>query len=157
MKSALIIVAILACGFTSASGQGKLLSNDPLTGLPLHPGTNPGNGLGNRPTQMPEGPICNSKQQSEFYSIYKMKTDDVVSWYASRLAGFKKFSGYASERAQIAFRNSDGTTLVIVTGDKGAKGANVEAYSVAYERYQPGLPEKTVAGLTLGNLDCRSK
>jgi hypothetical protein len=26
MKSAFIIVAILACGFTSASGQGKLLS-----------------------------------------------------------------------------------------------------------------------------------
>jgi hypothetical protein len=86
-----------------------------------------------------------------------MKTEDVVAWYASHLVGFKMFSGYASERAQIAFRNSDGTSLVVVTGDRGAKGANVGAYSVAYERYQPGLSEKTVAGLTLGNLDCRSK
>jgi hypothetical protein len=50
---------------------------------------------------------------------------------ASHLTGFKNFSGYASERAQIAFRNSDGTVLVIVTGDKGAKGENVGAYSVA--------------------------
>jgi hypothetical protein len=106
---------------------------------------------------MPDTPVCKSKQQSEYYPIYNMKTDDVVAWYASHLAGFKKFSGYESERAQIAFRNSDGTTLVIVTGDQGAKGANVGAYSVAYERYQPGLSEKTVAGLTLGNIDCRSK
>ena len=42
MKNTLIILAMLACGFTRASGQGKILSNDPLTGLPLYPGTNPG-------------------------------------------------------------------------------------------------------------------
>jgi hypothetical protein len=30
---------VLALEFTSVSGQGKLWSNDPLTGLPLYPGT----------------------------------------------------------------------------------------------------------------------
>lgn len=106
---------------------------------------------------MPDRPVCNSKQHSEFYLIYKMKTDDVVAWYASHLAGFKKYAGYATDRAQVAFRNSDGTTVVIVTGGKGGKGENVDAYSVAYERFQPGLSEQTVAGITLGKLTCAAK
>ena len=44
------------------------------------------------------------------------------------------------------------TILVIVTGDKGAEKENTNAYSVAYERYQPGLSEKTISGLTQGKM-----
>ncbi len=156
MERSFVIAAVLALGFTSATGQGRLLSNDPLTGLPLYPGTDSGIHMGNEPVKMPDTPVCKSKKQAVFYKIYKMKTDDAVAWYSSRLSGFKKVSGYDSQRAQIAFSNSDGTILVIVTGEKGAKGENTAAYSVAYERFQPGISEKTVEGLTLGKLVCAS-
>ena len=145
---------MLAFGFTSATGQGKLLSNDPLTGLPLFPGTDSGMHTGNEPVKMPDTPVCKSKKQAVFYKIYKMKTDDAVTWYSLHLSGFKKVQGYDSSRAQIAFRNSDGTILVIVTGEPGARGENTAAYSVAYERFQPGISEKTVTGLTFGKLVC---
>ena len=155
MKRSFEMIAILAFALTSAPGQGKLLSNDPLSGLPLYPGTDSGT-HSNDPVKVPDTPICRSKKQAVFYKIYKMKTDDAVAWYSSHLSGFKKVSGYDSQRAQIAFRNSDGTLLVIVTGDQGAKGENAAAYSVAYERFQPGISEKTVEGLTLGKLVCAS-
>ena len=156
MERTFVIAAVLAFGFTSATGQGRLLSNDPLTGLPLYPGTDSGLHTGNEPIKMPDTPVCKSKKQAVFYKIYKMKTDDAVAWYSSHLSGFKKVSGYESQRAQIAFRNSDGTIVVIVTGEQGAKGENTAAYSVAYERFQPGISEKTVEGLTLGKLVCAS-
>jgi proteasome lid subunit RPN8/RPN11 len=156
MERTFVIAAVLAFGFISARGQGRLLSNDPLTGLPLYPGTDSGIHTGNEPIKMPDTPVCKSKKQAVFYKIYKMKIDDAVAWYSSHLSGFKKVSGYESKRAQIAFRNSDGTILVIVTGEQGAKGENTAAYSVAYERFQPGISEKTVEGLTLGKLVCAS-
>src|SRR5665213_283043 len=156
MERTFVIAAVLALWFTSAAGQGRLLSNDPLTGLPLYPGTDSGSHTGNEPNKMPGTPVCKSKKQAVFYKIYKMKTDDAVAWYTLHLSGFKKVSGYDSQRAQIAFRSSDGTLLVIVTGEPGAKGENTTAYSVAYEQFQPGISEKTVEGLTLGRLVCAS-
>ena len=155
-RALLLIVAMLAFGLTSATGQGKLLTNDPLTGLPLFPGTDSGMHLGNQPDKLPGGLVCKSKMQGNFYTIFKTKTNDVVAWYSSHLAGFQKVSGYDSRRAQIAFRNSDGTILVIVTGEPGAKGENTAAYTVAYERFQPGISNKTFAALPLGNIDCRN-
>jgi hypothetical protein len=92
--------------------------------------------------------------QANFYLIYKMKTDDAAAWYSSHLSGFKKFPGYDSKRAQIIFRNSDGSILVVVTGNPGAKGENVGAYSVSYQRYQPGISEKTVDSITFGKIVC---
>ena len=148
------IIAILAFTLAFATGQGKHLTTDPLTGLPLYPGTDPGNGFGNPPDKMPDSTICKSKMQAEFYSIYKMKVDDAAAWYSSHLSGFKKFAGYDSKRAQIIFRNADGSVLVVVTGNPGAKGENVAAYSVSYQRYQPGISEKTVDSVTFGKIVC---
>ena len=69
-------------------------------------------------------------------------------------SGFNKVSGYESRTSQIAFYNSDRTILIIVTGKPGAAGEDTDAYSVAYERYQPGLSEKTVTSLTQGKISC---
>ncbi len=160
MKNAMVLAALLVLNIGIASGQGKTLTSDPLTGLSLIPETDSGKHMAkmsytyNEPTRMPEAQICKSKFLGDFYSLYNVKVDAAVSWYSSHLSGFKKVSGYESRRSQTAFYNSDRTILIIVTGESGAPGENTNAYSVAYERYQPGLPEKTVAGLTQGKMVC---
>lgn len=160
MKTALLVTTILIFCFANAAGQGKLLTSDPLTGLPLITATDSGKHIPNlaytynEPTQMPDSQVCKSKFQGNFYSLYDIKVDTAVAWYSSHLSGFKKVSGYESERSQIAFYNSDRTVLVIITGGKGSRGENTNAYSVAYERYQPGIPEKTINSLTQGKIVC---
>lgn len=159
MKNALVVAAILL-SLANAAGQGKTLTHDPLTGLPLIQATDSGKHIANmsytynEPTQMPAAQICKSKFQGNFYSLYNIKVDAAVAWYSSRLSGFKRVSGYESHRSQTAFYNSDRTVLIIVTGDNGAQGENTSAYSVAYERYQPGLSEKTITGLTQRKIVC---
>ena len=93
--------------------------------------------------------------KGEFYSLYNIKMDAATAWYAAHLTGFKKVLGYESGRAQTAFYNSDGTIVIFLTGTSGAKGENVNAYSVAYERYDPGLSEKTLTSLTQGKFVCQ--
>ena len=147
MKTVLLAATMFVLCLTDATGQGKLLTNDPLTGLPLI--------SANEPTQMPAAQICKSKFQGNFYSLFNIKVDAAVAWYSSHLSGFRKVSGYESQRSQTAFYNSDGTIVVIVTGDKGAQGENTNAYAVAYERYQPGISEKTINSLTHGQIVCQ--
>jgi hypothetical protein len=160
MKTALLITATLIFCFASAADQGKLRTNDPMTGLPLISATDSGKHMPNvaytynEPTGMPDAQICKSKFQGNFYSLYNIKVDAAAAWYSSHLSGFKKVSGYESGRSQIAFYNLDRTILVIITGDTGAKGENTDAYSVAYERYQPGISEKTINSLTQGKMVC---
>jgi hypothetical protein len=150
--------AMLALCLTTG---GQLLTKDPGTGLPLIPATDSGNRIGdtpyvyNQPTKMPDGHICKSTMQANFYMLFTIKVDATVAWYDAHLTGFKKVSGYGGGRSQTAFSNADGTLVVIVTGDAGAQGANVDAYSVAYERYQPGLSAKTIDSLTQGKLTCQ--
>ena len=80
--------------------------------------------------------------------------DAATAWYASHLSGFKKVQGYESGRTQIAFYNSDRTMLVFLTGEPGAQGENTNGYAVGYQRYQPGLSEKTISGLAQGKIAC---
>lgn len=161
MKTLFLAATMFVLCLTDATGQGKLLTNDPLTGLPLTPATDSGNHMANisntynGPTQMPDAQICKSKFQGDFYSLFNIKVDAAAAWYSSHLSGFKKVSGYASQRSQTAFYNSDGTIVVIVTGDKAAQGENTNAYAVAYERFQPGLSEKAITALTRGNIVCQ--
>ena len=102
MKTICLYAAMLALSFANAAGQAKVLTSDPLTGLPLIPATDPGNrtsGLAltyNEPTKMPGAQICKSKYQGNFYSLYKIKVDAAVMWYSSHLSGFKKVQGYES-------------------------------------------------------------
>ena len=161
MKTVLLAATMFVLCLTDATGQGKLLTNDPLTGLPLIPATDSGKHIANlsytynEPSKMPDGRVCKSKMQANFYLLYNIKVDAAVAWYSSHLSGFKKVSGYESQRSQTAFYNSDGTIVVIVTGDSGAQGENTNAYAVAYERYQPGISEKTINSLAHGKIVCQ--
>lgn len=161
MKTIFLAATMFVLCLTNALGQGKLLTNDPLTGLPLIPATDSGKHVANisytynQPTQMPGAQICKSKFQGDFYSLYNIKVDAAVAWYSSHLSGFKKVQGYESERSQTAFYNSDGTIVIIVTGDSGAQVEGRKAYSVAYERYQPGISERTITSLTQGKIVCQ--
>lgn len=160
MKNVCLCVAILALNLANAAGQAKILTNDPLTGLPLIPATVVTENAGNEPVKMPDGRVCKSKMQGNSYSLYNyfskhhIKISEVIAWYSSHLSGFNKVSGYESRRSQTAFYNSDRTILIIVTGNTGAAGADTYAYSVAYERYEPGLSEKTITSLTQGKIVC---
>jgi hypothetical protein len=161
MKIVFLAATMFVLCLANATGQEKLLTSDPPTGLPLIPATDPGKHIGNmsytynEPTQMPEAQICKSKFQGNFYSLFNIKVDAAVAWYSSHLSGFKKVSGYGSKRSQTAFHNADGTIVIVVTGDSGAEGENTDAYSVAYERYQPGISEKTITAVTQGKIVCQ--
>ena len=160
MKNAIVVAGILVLGLANTAGQGKVLTNDPLTGLPLIPAT----AIAKKPVKMRDGQVCKSKMQGNFYSLFSptsyfskqtIKVSEVVAWYASHLSGFNKVSGYESRRSQTAFYSSDRTILIVVTGNPGATGEDTDAYSVAYERYQPGLSEKTIISLTQGKIACQ--
>ena len=161
MKITLLVTAIFVLCLTNALGQGKLLTTDPLTNLPLIAATDSGNHIPgmtvayNEPTEMPAYQICSSKFQGNFYSLYKIKVDEAVAWYASHLSGYKKFAGYDSKRSQTTFYNSDRTIVVVITGTPGAQGENTNAYSVSYQRYTPGLSEKTITSITSRQVVCQ--
>jgi len=159
---AILCAVVMAVLLANAAGQAKVLTNDPLTGLPLIPATVLFKNVGNEPDKMPDGQVCKSKMQGEFYSLSTVmnpanaiKMDAAAAWYASHLSGYTKVQGYESGRSQIAFYNSDGTIVIFLTGQRGAPGENTGASSVAYERYQPGLSEKTIDGLTHGKIICQ--
>ena len=157
MKNAFVVATILVLALANAAGQATVLTNDPLTGLPLIPVVK---NAGNDRVKMPGGQVCKNKMQANFYSLYNyfsktnVKVSNAIAWYSSHLSGFNKVSGYESRRSQTAFYNSDRTIVIIVTGNPGAAGEDTDAYSVAYERYQPGISEKTITSLTQGKIVC---
>jgi hypothetical protein len=156
MKTTVPLVFTLALCFVWVAGAtAKLLTVDPLTGLPLHPATDSRLNLGNDPTRLPESFVCNSKMQTDFYTVYNAKVDATILWYSSRLSDFKKTHAYAANRSQDTFYNADGTLAVSVTGSAGKAGENTETYSVVYARFQPALPEKTIVSLNQQKLVCR--
>ena len=162
MKNNVLVAVIVALGVTSATGQARVLTNDPLTGLPLIPATVQFKNVGNEPDKMPDSRVCKSKVQGDFYSLSNVmnpasgiKMNAAAGWYASHLSGFKKNQGYSDGRSQIAFYNSDGTIVVFLTGQLGARGENADAFSVTYEHNQPGLSEKTITSLTQGKIVCQ--
>lgn len=157
MKSIFLLATTLLVSLSAAPGQTKILTDDPLTGLPLMPPTESVKKVGNKPVTMPEGRVCKSKFQGDFYKLYdyfskdNVKLTDALAWYTSHLAGFKKVE--ASGHPQTIFYNPDGTIVVIVDSQKVTDG-ETKVSSAAYERYQPGLSEKTIEGLAQGRIDC---
>ena len=148
-------LAILTLSFViTARGGTKLLTTDPLTGLPLHPATDSRLHLGNEPTRLPQSQVCNSKMQVDFYSVYDSKVNVTLAWYDAHLPGFKKTHAYVANRSQDTYYKSDGTVLVSVTGSPGKEGENMDTYSVLYARLQPGLPEKTIVALNQQRVVC---
>jgi len=148
-------LAILTLSFViTARGGTKLLTTDPLTGLPLHPATDSRLHLGNEPTRLPQSQVCNSKMQVDFYSVYDSKVNVTLAWYDAHLPGFKKTHAYAANRSQDTYYKTDGTILVSVTGSPGKDGENTDTYSVLYARLQPGLPEKIIVSLNRQSVAC---
>jgi len=138
----------------AASGGTKLLTADPLTGLPLYPATDSRLHLGNEPTHLPDSQVCKSKMQVDFYSVYDSKVNVTLAWYDAHLPGFKKTHAYAANRSQDTYYKADGTVIVSVTGSPGDAGENTDTYSVLYARLQPGLPEKTIIAFNQQRLIC---
>ncbi|HTR25366.1 MAG TPA: hypothetical protein VMI10_15395 [Terriglobales bacterium] len=132
----------------------KLVSTDPMTGLPLYPATASRLHLGNDPTVLPDSMVCKSKMQADFYSVYDSKVSAVLTWYSARLSGFKKTHAYAANRSQDTFYKSDGTMAVSVTGGPGKDGEDTPAYSVVYSRFNPGLSERVVITLNQQKVVC---
>ena len=148
-------VAMLILSFVlTARGGTKVLTTDPLTGLPLHPATDSRLHLGNEPTQLPKSEVCTSKMQVDFYSVYDSKVNATLAWYSAHLAGFRRTHAYAANRSQDTFYNLEGTLAVSVTGTSGKADENTETYSVAYSRFQPALPEKAIVGLNQQKVIC---
>jgi hypothetical protein len=143
-----ILVALCMALAAGAQTKPKLLTTDPLTGLPLSPSTD--TGWGNNPDPLPDSNVCKSKLHGEFYLLFHTTTDAAAAWYAQNLKDFKMAKGTESGRTQVVFSKSDGTVLVIITGDHNSPNA----YSVAYQRYTPGLSEKTLLGVPQGKIVC---
>jgi hypothetical protein len=148
-----VVVFIMSFVF-AARGGTKLLTTDPLTGLPLYPATDSRLHLGNEPTRLPESQVCKSKMQADFYSVYDSKVNAALAWYDAHLPEFKKTHAYAANRSQDTYYKTDGTVLVSVTGSPGKEGENTDTYSVLYARLQPELPEKTIVGLNQQRVVC---
>lgn len=137
------------------SSMAKVLTTDPLTGLPLYPATESRLHLGNDPTRLPPSTICGSALQADFYSVYDSTVGATLLWYSLHLAGFKKTHAYAASRSQDTFYNPEGTLAVSVTGTSGKADENTETYSVVYSRFQPALPEKAIITLNQQKLLCQ--
>ena len=161
MNTIVWAVTICLLSLANAGGQARVLTNDPLTDLPLIPDTVLVQGVGNTPVKMPDGQVCKSRMRGNFYSLYNyssqqnMKLSEVIAWYSSHLSGFKMIQGHEVKSPQTAFYNSDGTTIIFVTAKSGPQDENTKAYGIAYERYQPGLSEKTITSLTQGKIVCQ--
>lgn len=159
-KTALVVTAVLVLSLANAAGEEKALMKDTLTGMPLIPAGDSERGGETAPEQMPNGQICKSKMQGNFYSLYNsfsahnVTLNDVIAWYSSHLSGFKKTQGHEFKSSQTAFYNSDGSLVVLVTAESGPQNENTKTHGVAYERYQPGLSERTIMGLTQGRIVC---
>jgi hypothetical protein len=154
MKSSVILAIVFEmCCAVTASGA-KLLTTDPLTGLPLYPATDSRLHLGNEPTRLPESIVCGSKMQADFYTVYDSKEDATIAWYSAHLPAFKKTHAYVANRSQDTFYNADGTLAVSVTGSSAKAGENTDTYSVVYWRFRPSLAEKVIIGLNQQKLTC---
>ena len=155
MKSLIILAIVLGIGSVLIASGAKLLTADPLTGLPLYPATDSRLHLGNDPTRLPESTVCRSKMQADFYTVYDSKVEPTLVWYSAHLPGYKKTHAYAANRSQDTFYNSDGTVAVSVTGSSGKAGENTDTYSVVYSRFQPALREKAIISLNQQKLICQ--
>jgi hypothetical protein len=143
----------------AASAETASLTADPLTGLPLFPATDPGLHLGNQPgnapTKIPDTQVCKSKMEANFYSVFGVKMDATVAWYAAHLQGFHKAHGYTNQRSKDLFYNDAGTMVVSVMGNRGKDGENTEVFSVTYYRFQPGLTAKTIISIGQDKFVCQ--
>ena len=168
MKTICLLGMTLAFGL-AANAQEKL---DALSGLPIIPAAETmvaGKSYGFQPSPMPAGTVCKSKMKGDFYSLPNMNVKDpavkvsaVVAWYTAHLSGFKKTpvnvgksAQNAIVRSQTAFYNAGGTVLVDSHGTpRAGRRGHGGSYAISYQKYEPGISEKTIASLTQGRIVC---
>jgi hypothetical protein len=138
-----------------ANGSPKTLTTDPLTNLPVYPATDSRLHLGNDPTRLPDGHLCKSTMQMDFYAVFDSKVDATVAWYAAHLNGFKKTHAYVNNRSQDTFYNADGTLVVSITGEPGKSDENTETHGLVYARFHPAISEKTILGMNQQTVVCQ--
>ncbi len=149
-----LVTIAVAAGALSAVPNGKTLTNDPLTGLPIPPSEDKFN-IGNEPMVLDATQMCKSTMKSNFYTPNGLKMNATAAWYESKLPGFKKVSGWHMDRTTIVFYKPDGTVDVSLTGTPAPQGKDSDVHGIVYSTLAPGLPEKAFAGVTNGNVDCR--
>ena len=154
-RSIFLATAFVLCSAWFIGSATKLLTTDPLTGLPLYPATDSRLHLGNDPIRLPESTVCGIKMQADFYTVYDSHVDATLAWYGAHLQSFKKTHAYAANRSQDTFYNTEGTVAVSVTGSSGKAVENTETYSVVYSRFQPALPEEVIIGLDGQKVNCQ--
>lgn len=158
MKIVSLFAASLVFCVAMAAGQVKVLTNDPLTGLPLLPASESAKKTGNAPVKMPDGSVCKTKMQGNFYKVYdyfakdNIKQADAITFYTAHLPGFKK--GESSDHGMTIYSNADGTIVVIVIAQLKTSDGIARTSSVSYERYQPGISEKTIASFLQKRIVC---
>lgn len=140
-------------GFSAFAGAATL-TTDPLTKLPIIPTASGEMIGGNDPTQLPETQMCKSKMQANFYTVNTGKLSATVAWYAAHLPGFHKAQAYGVDRSQDSFYNADRTVAVSITGARGKDGEDVNASSIVYAHFLPGLTEKEMVSLNASHLVC---
>ena len=120
-RSIFLVTVFVLCSALIVSSSGKVLTTDPLTGLPLYPATDSRLHLGNDPTRLPESTVCGSKMQADFYTVYDSKVGATLAWYGAHLPSFKRTHAYIANRSQDTFYNLEGTISVSVTGSAGRR------------------------------------
>jgi hypothetical protein len=154
MKRNFLSIGMLLLVIAAVTGAAnKTLTEDPLTGLPVVPSPDRLH-LGNEPVVLPETQVCKSKALMNFYRPNGIQVNSTVTWYASRLQGFKKTHAWANSRTQDTFYKSDGTAIVSITGDPGPDGQDAEVYGIVYGKFTPGISEKTIVGMNMQKIVC---
>jgi hypothetical protein len=135
----------LSLAISAATASAAHLTQDPLTQLPL-PAITEGI-VGNDPTEMPPATICKSRYRGNFYSLNNATLESAVAWYVGTLKGFRHIQ--SADHSTHVFSDTQRSIIVIVMGKTGGNAA-----SVAYEKYEPGLSEKTLLGIVKNSVDC---
>lgn len=135
----LAVLIALACPYRMMAA-----SSDPLTGLPLYPGSG-------TPTSLPKTKICNCEMKGNFYIVVSGNISAVNHWYADHLPGFRMYHAVTDGRTQDTFFNADGTKEVTITGSRGVPE---EVFSISYGEFRPGLSQNAMASFNKPNRTC---
>ncbi|HEY2712750.1 MAG TPA: hypothetical protein VGI60_09575 [Chthoniobacterales bacterium] len=153
MKKIFSCAVIFGFALVVSANSASTEKTDSLTGLPLYPAVSNRVDEG-KPVKLPEVTICQSKMETNFYSVYDAKIDATLAWCVAHFQGFKQVHGYSDGRSQNAFYNSDGTILVSVTGSVAKEGENTATVSISYKKFNPGLSQTTILGMKDRKIVC---
>ena len=153
-KVAMVCAAgLLLAGARLEAQNGKTLTSDALTGLPIPPSEDRFH-LGNAPTDVPEFQVCKSKTHTNLYSLNGLKMSTTAAWFESKLTGFKKSEVWTNGKTAITFYKPDGTVMVSLTGSRAPKGQDTDVFGITYTKFTPPLSEKGITEFSQQHIVC---